>query len=418
MPIRVNILSYSGSGKGYYRVTQPYEYLQKYYNDFIITFFNNMPMNNENATHLVKTADIVVSHGILRQAPKSLPNILRKCKRFGKVSVYDIDDKDWEVPPENPTYHIFKREGLEDIYKDCIMAGDYITTTTTKLANELRQFNAKVEVLPNAIDYDYYYWNLPKEEDGYIRIGIITGSSHVFDLKLIEGLGKWCIDTFDNVKFVLGGYDSKILGKNLMGTRLLSYDDGPSNVWWVYKRLLFGKEPNWDKIEILRTEPIESYPILFKNVDIILAPLKYNKFNVVKSPLKIIEAGARGIPVIASDVWQYRENIVNGVDGFIVRTQNEWKKYITTLVTDEELRKKMGRSLNKRTREKYGIENVSKKRADFLRRIYTNVRQVTIQNEMINNYNLRKQILNKTVKENKNGEKNSTPHRIKFPKPM
>ena len=399
MPIKVNILQYSGGGKGYYRLSQPYEYINKHYSDIDVTFFKNMPINNDTATDLVTSSDIIVTHGAVKEAPKALPNILRECKRFGKVSVYDIDDKDWEVPPENPIYHIFKQEGLEEMYRQALLAADVVTTTTSRLANLVREFNQNVEVLPNAIDYDYYYWNLPKDKnDGYLRVSIICGSSHLYDLKLIEGIGKWLIDTFDNVKFVLGGYDSKILGNPVRGTRPLAYDDSPNNIWYAYKEILFGQNPNWEKIEILRTQPVEIYPILYRNSDIVLAPLRHNKFNAAKSNLKLIEASARGIPVIASDIWQYREDISSGWNSYLVRSNNEWKTFLTKLINDKELRLRMGQELQKKMKEKYSIEVVSETRANLIRKLYNRTKRNTIQDEKIMDDALRHKILEQIFK--------------------
>jgi glycosyltransferase involved in cell wall biosynthesis len=76
--------------------------------------------------------------------------------------------------------------------------------------------------------------------------------------------------------------------------------------------------------------------------DIGLCPLWPTTFSRSKSALKAIEYGARGIPVIASDCEAYRPVVEHGVNGFLVRRDHEWLKYMSELAGDDDLRAKMG----------------------------------------------------------------------------
>jgi glycosyltransferase involved in cell wall biosynthesis len=78
--------------------------------------------------------------------------------------------------------------------------------------------------------------------------------------------------------------------------------------------------------------------------DIGLAPLWPTQFARCKSPIKPIEYGARGIPTIASDIEPYRDVITHGVDGFLVKHDHEWLKYLSELAGDDDLREKMGQA--------------------------------------------------------------------------
>jgi glycosyltransferase involved in cell wall biosynthesis len=51
---------------------------------------------------------------------------------------------------------------------------------------------------------------------------------------------------------------------------------------------------------------------------------------------------ALGIPVIASDTPAYRDLVVDGVTGYLVRTRDEWEDRLTDLVNDEAMRTEMG----------------------------------------------------------------------------
>ncbi len=76
--------------------------------------------------------------------------------------------------------------------------------------------------------------------------------------------------------------------------------------------------------------------------DVALAPLADTVFNSSKSGIKAIEAMALSIPVIASDMEPYRGIIKQGVNGFLVRRQHEWMKYLRELANDPDLRDRMG----------------------------------------------------------------------------
>jgi len=60
------------------------------------------------------------------------------------------------------------------------------------------------------------------------------------------------------------------------------------------------------------------------------------------SAIKAIEMAARGIPVIATDCPAYQPVITHGMNGFLVRQDHEWLKYLSELAADDGLRAKMG----------------------------------------------------------------------------
>ena len=90
--------------------------------------------------------------------------------------------------------------------------------------------------------------------------------------------------------------------------------------------------------------------------DIGLAPLDpAGQFNRSKSHIKALEYAARGIPVLASDVEPYRDFVIDGVTGFLIRYDHEWLKRLEELATDEGLRERMGAAAREHAR-KFTIE--------------------------------------------------------------
>jgi glycosyltransferase involved in cell wall biosynthesis len=87
-------------------------------------------------------------------------------------------------------------------------------------------------------------------------------------------------------------------------------------------------------------DPASYYGTL--DFDIWLAPLTMKPFDYSKSNIKVLEYAARGIPAIATDCNVYRSFIRHGENGFLVKEDHEWLKYLSILANDDELRRKMG----------------------------------------------------------------------------
>ena len=364
--INVKALLYNDSGKGYYRIKQPYSLIDRHYDDIKIQIMLRAPFMGTQAYELVNSCDVLVLQNIHSGHPPGFPDLIKYALSQNKIVIYDVDDIDWAVPRENPAYEEFNKRQIGKYVIECLKLATVVTTTTNRLANEIRAFTNRVVVIPNAIDYDYYYWNLPKKDDGFTRIIWTGGSSHMSDLMLVEGIGRWVLDNFENTKFVLGGYDSRMINDN---PNMYLYCDTNENIWWHYKGILLGKDYDKSRVEVLRTRNVDIYPELYKDGDILIAPLIDNRFNCSKSPLKLVEASAYSIPVIASDVGIYHDTINHTVDGFLCRTPMDWKRYLKDLITDVEKRKRMGARLNSNYKKIYDIYVQNENRVNLIRKI-------------------------------------------------
>ncbi|MCO7016133.1 glycosyltransferase [Vibrio paracholerae] len=83
---------------------------------------------------------------------------------------------------------------------------------------------------------------------------------------------------------------------------------------------------------ILALPNVSSYPLLPYDAmldfvakhDVMLVPLVDDIFNNAKSNVKFVEAGAVGVPVIASNVREYYNSIEIGVNGFVVNDNTDF----------------------------------------------------------------------------------------------
>src|SRR5262249_9272363 len=103
--------------------------------------------------------------------------------------------------------------------------------------------------------------------------------------------------------------------------------------------------------------PLSDWPAWFRRMakmDIALAPLEMNNvFCQAKSEIKFVEAGALGVPVIASRVGPYCEAIADRVNGFLASNEQEWVRALSALVEDTALRRRIGRAAQRTVGDKY-----------------------------------------------------------------
>jgi glycosyltransferase involved in cell wall biosynthesis len=99
-----------------------------------------------------------------------------------------------------------------------------------------------------------------------------------------------------------------------------------------------------ERIERLPLVHLLEMPAVMRGWQVNLAPLEpKNPYCRAKSELKYIEAGALGLPTVASAVDAYRTAITHGENGFLARDTGEWVAALETLVTDGSLRRAVGR---------------------------------------------------------------------------
>jgi hypothetical protein len=98
----------------------------------------------------------------------------------------------------------------------------------------------------------------------------------------------------------------------------------------------------WIKLpgKVKMSLPIMEYMNFYNEADVSIVPLVESKFNGMKSNLKILEAAAKKIPVIVSNVDPYK-----GCPYAIkVSNQTDWYKNIKKIATDAIYRKEMGQA--------------------------------------------------------------------------
>jgi glycosyltransferase involved in cell wall biosynthesis len=346
-----------------------------------------------------KKYQIVHFHRSIGQNIDIVPNLIESLKRLGIIVIGDIDDY-WLPTKEHPIHSLIIEHQLHKKIVTNLKAASYVTTTTELFANEIRKINKNVIVFPNAIDPKEPQFNEPTLPSDKIRVGWLGGSSHLHDLKLLDGTVSKLSSLQDKLQYYVCGFDTRgtvTMIDKVTGQQTQRPIEPKETVWAEYEKIFTNNyqiiSPEYklylDKFEDgdypaiqnenyvrVWTKPVESYARNYAKFDISLSPIKNHIFNRMKSQLKVIEAGFYKKAIIASNVGPYtidlKHAMKNGefTDGNAllvdeVKNHSDWSKFIKKLIEKPDMIKELGQRLYDTVKDEYDLNKVSDKRADF-----------------------------------------------------
>jgi glycosyltransferase involved in cell wall biosynthesis len=293
-------------GVGYYRIRVPLDALER--RGHSVVYRGDMPWRHGKRppTH------VLVGQRVSNPGPSR-----RWLYSRGEVRrVYELDDDLLNVDPTSAKARTYYGDPqLRARVLENIRSADAVTVSTDYLARVVRAeygVQAPVYVLPNCLER--HVLDVPLvDQAGAPTVGWYGSSTHRGDFERIRRpLARW-LAAHPDVPMVMGGANYGAL----LGV------DAQVRPW----------RPVWrDAVAYMRGI----------DVQIGLAPLANTQFNRCKSAIRLIEHGARGIPMIASDVEPYRRYVRHGETGFLIEHDREWPDALDALVKDPDLRVRMG----------------------------------------------------------------------------
>jgi glycosyltransferase involved in cell wall biosynthesis len=292
-------------------------------------------------------ADLIIAQ---RQNGRMVSELtLYEAIKYGKKVIYEIDDNLDAVLPSSPVFGVYHQgreelKAIPEIMKRC----HGVTVSTEELATHYSGYNPNIETVPNSIDFGIRDWeSVPLDKDTeHVVVGWSGGSTHTEDLSLIVEPMVEILLKYPKVR--MGVYTSFELTRWLVENIAAKF--GIRNKEFDIARILYIPPRNF-----------REHPFGLGYFDISLAPIVGGRFNVAKSPLKILEAGAKGIPSVASKVAPYAKLVTDGENGYLAESPRDWVDKISALVEDEERRRWMGDNIRKTVREDYNLDiNYSK----------------------------------------------------------
>jgi Glycosyl transferases group 1/Methyltransferase domain len=300
-PLSILGQPHEADGSGYYRFYLPYKHLARNVPHRVMLPEPGSKFTPDNDQ--LGEIDVIVGQRFMGAHGVKLWDMWA-----GRVKlIYETDDDMARPDPSNWLAHLHD-ETVRETYKHCIRISELVTVSTEPLAEQVRPLNPNVVVLPNFVHGDMLYLDRPQRER--VTLGWSGGMSHLKDWMEVADPLRHVLSVSPHVDMHFIGLDYSPLLR-----RECRYTPWKPDVWDYYQLIDF---------------------------DIGLAPLADTPFNSCKSNIKALEYMALGIPVVASDRPAYRDLVVDGVTGFLVRNENEWRDRLNALILDEAMRTEMG----------------------------------------------------------------------------
>jgi glycosyltransferase involved in cell wall biosynthesis len=105
---------------------------------------------------------------------------------------------------------------------------------------------------------------------------------------------------------------------------------------------------------------------LIQSLDVGIMPLQDDPWTQGKCGYKLIQYMACGLPVIASPIGVNTEIVQHGVNGFLAKTEAEWCYFVEKLLSEPELREKMGAAGRRLVQQCYSLDTWAPKIVDIL----------------------------------------------------
>jgi len=394
--INVLVLPSDRTGVGKFRSVEPHTFLQQHYSDEFHVDIDYEPKVNDEKYW--KKYQIVHFHRVIGSNYEQSPLIIKQLREWGIVTIGDIDDY-WQPGKEHPAYELVKKHNLSHHIMNNLSCVDYVTTTTELFANEIRKINKNVFVLPNAINPEEPQFTEKTKPSDRLRFGWLGGSSHLHDLKLLDGTTNRLTEFKNDYQIYLCGFD--IRGNVTEINRETGEEKKrpirpDETVWKKYEEIFTDNYKTVDEKQMkylmeyqsgdyseedvfyhrVWTQPINSYAKNYSKFDVSLAPIKDHMFNRMKSQLKVIEAGFYKKALIASDVGPYtidlkhsldKGNFVDGNALLVDKNRNgsDWAKYMKKLIKNPSWVEDLGERLYETVNGTYDLKSVTKNRAEF-----------------------------------------------------
>ena len=279
----------------------------------------------------------------------ALPDIVRAivyARALGKLTFYEIDDLLFEpiYPPPIESYGLDVTEerylGLLKgmaLYHNAAKLCEFGIASTQPLVERLGKLveSGTCFLHRNGLDSQNGDWSGNKSDKAFVDIFYGSGTqAHNSDfIEIALPALIFIMEKYHDVRLVVVGYL-----------------DLPGEFVDKFSQQLV-------RFPLLKHLP--SYWNLLLNADINIAVLERNEINDCKSELKWFEAACFKIPSVVSKTANYEQVIVQGVDGIMVGTTEEWVSALESLIIDPTKREEIGSNAYRQVHARYSLEKLS-----------------------------------------------------------
>ena len=276
--------------------------------------------------------DVLLIH---REAALVGPALLeRLAARLGVPVVYDIDDPVF-LPYRSPMNGWFSLLKFSRKTHTIFRLSDHVIAINQRIADYAARYNPSVSVIPNCVDVERYR-PVEKAAGGPARLVWVGSHSTMPNLESIAAPLARLQAGSDFVLRVIGAGQV-----SLPGVR--------------------AEVRQWSA----ETEVAD-----LQGCDVGLLPLPDMPWNHWKLFFKMVQYMAVGLPVVARRMGPNGEIIEDGVNGFLVETEDEWHDRLRTLLEDRPLRERMGAAARRTAVERFSLQEQMPRMVEIFERIW------------------------------------------------
>ena len=257
---------------------------------------------------------------VITSNPHTDPTLIESLSALSAAGIpiiLDLDTNFRDQPASHPAYGTsgLNTQTRSNDYASAISIADLISVPSQAQALLLKDTSARVALMPDGWSRQNKLWEKATAPHNMINLGWVSSSGELDDLMSIRRFIIRTIREFLNTRIVIVG--------SPQAYRL--FDGLPEN-----RRLYIPMVAD------------EELPHVLSQIDILLVPLRNQPYNHSLPDTILMQAGARGIPWIASPIpsfqdWKHGGFLTESVD-------DEWHLNLRHLVVDSELRNKLGRA--------------------------------------------------------------------------
>lgn len=259
---------------------------------------------------------------VFREAALFGPALLERLAARLKVPIiYDLDDPVF-VPYRSPINGWFSLLKFSKKTHTIFRLSDHVIAINQLIADYAAKFNPSVSVIPNCVDIERYRPAPRREMDAVVRLVWMGSHSTMRNLESIAAPLR----------------------------RLQAAHPAPL-------RIVGAGQANLPGVDLeMRQWSAETEVASLQDCDIGLVPLPDHPWHHWKFFYKTVQYMAMGLPVVARRLGSNSEIIEDGVNGFLVETEDEWYERLLTLVKEAELRRRMGEAARATVVESYSTQ--------------------------------------------------------------
>lgn len=254
---------------------------------------------------------------VITSNPHTNPTLLESLSVLSVEDIPIILDLDTDFEKQPASHHEYNTRGLgnqarSNAYASAISMASMVSVPSEVQAESLRNLAKSVCVIPDGWSQQNKLWNKSSHPRNTINIGWVGTSGQLEDLLFIRRFIIRIVREFSNTRIVIIG--------NPQAYRL--FENLPE------KRRMY-----------LPVVAHEEFPYLLSQIDVLLVPLRMLPYNDSLPDTILMEAGAKGIPWIASPISSFRNWQAGGI---ISESLDEWHLNLRHLIMDDDFRSSLG----------------------------------------------------------------------------